>query len=73
VSTILGRTQTASPGDRMHGIGAYWVVDLDAQTVAVLELGPGCSYVEVATAEPGAPVTVQRPFPVTVGVDALLT
>ncbi len=55
-----------------HGIGSYWLVDLDVPSVTILELGVTGAYVHVASAHPGAPVSMQDPFPMTVDVDALL-
>lgn len=47
------------------GVPSYWLVDLDDRTVTVLELEAG-TFVEQAVARPGAPVALDRPFPVTI-------
>ena len=52
------------------GVPSYWLVDLDDRTVTVLELDGG-SYAERAVARPGAPVALERPFPVTLDPEAL--
>lgn len=47
------------------GIASYWLLDVDVPSLRVLELTGG-DYVEVAHAVGDEPVTVTRPFPVTV-------
>jgi Uma2 family endonuclease len=47
------------------GIGSYWLLDVDVPSLRVLEL-TGSDYEEVAYGEGETPVSVQRPFPVTV-------
>lgn len=47
------------------GIASYWLLDVDAPSLRVLELD-GSDYREVAYGEGATPVTVERPFPVTV-------
>jgi len=47
------------------GIPSYWLVDPQQPSISVLELSPD-GYVEVARATGAQPVTVGRPFPVTI-------
>lgn len=47
------------------GISSYWLLDVDRPSLRVLEL-QGTDYVEIAYGEGETPVTVERPFPVTV-------
>jgi Uma2 family endonuclease len=75
--------EVVSPGSRVtdratkrlfyeeSGVGAYWLVDPLAATVTVLERDDGGALVEVAAAQGDQPVTVTRPFPVTVVPAAL--
>ncbi|MCW2679293.1 MAG: Uma2 family endonuclease [Frankiales bacterium] len=46
------------------GVPSYWLLDPEVPSLTVLELRDG-AYVEVARAEGQQPLTVQRPFPVT--------
>ena len=57
--------------DRLQAAGcpSYWLVDPELLTVVVLELVGG-SYVEVASS--ADPVTVERPFPLTIDPGRLL-
>ena len=49
------------------GVPSYWIVDPDAPSISVLELGPDGKYVEVAAGQTmSESVTIDRPFPVTV-------
>lgn len=54
------------------GVSSYWLLDPDEPSLTVLELQGG-SYVEVARAEGEQPLTVQRPFPVTLVPAALVS
>jgi len=47
------------------GITSYWLLDVDAPSLRVLELRGG-DYAEVAYGEGETPVRVERPFPVTI-------
>lgn len=53
------------------GIGSYWLVDVDAPSIRVLELA-GDDYVEVGYAEGETPIDIERPFPVRIIPAALI-
>jgi Uma2 family endonuclease len=80
---LLLVVEVLSPGSRVtdlatkrqvyeeSGVGAYWLVDPLAATVTVLERDDAGALVEVARAEGDQPLTLTRPFPVTVVPAAL--
>ncbi len=80
---LLLAVEVLSPGTRTvdlslkrqvyeeSGVEAYWLVDPAVPSVTVLELEGG-HYVEQARAEGDTPVSVTRPFPLTVLPSALL-
>ena len=65
-TALLDRTEKRAVYETA-GIPAYWVVDLDAHTVTVLELVDG-DYVEKATVQPGETCTVAHPTPFTLDI-----
>lgn len=81
---LLLAVEVLSPGTRAvdltlkrhvyeeSGVPSYWLVDADLPSVTVLELGADGTYAEVATAHGDAPLTVTRPFPVTLVPSRLL-
>jgi Uma2 family endonuclease len=82
---LLLAVEVLSPGTRAvdltlkrhvyeeSGVPSYWLVDPQVPSVTVLELDAGGHYIEVATAQGDTPVTVERPFPLTIVPSALLT
>lgn len=54
------------------GVPSYWIADPDAPSVTVLELVDG-AYQDVVSAHGDEPLAVERPFPLTVVPDELVS
>lgn len=66
---VLDRTEKRVAYGEM-GIPSYWLVDVEERALTVLELEGG-AYAERAVARPGEPVSVERPYAVTLDPEVL--